>query len=159
VDLREQGSGVTGARNAGRLLGTRGFVLVLVLDTAKGAAAVWLARRLAPDAPWALLAAPAVVAGHIWPVWLKFKGGRGAATFMGVCFGLHPLIVPIAWAPGLILWMALRKGFVPRAVAFLASLPLGLWLVPGLVSRLCFTTAWLLVLLAHRSYFGKTLVG
>src|ERR1700722_2071300 len=62
TDLRAEGSGATGATNAARVLGTRGYVSVLILDTVKGMAAVYAARWLAPGAPWAMLTAPAAVA-------------------------------------------------------------------------------------------------
>jgi len=158
VDLRDQGSGATGASNAGRVLGARGYAAVLILDLVKGMAAVYAARWLAPEASWAMLAAPAVVAGHIWPVWLRFRGGRGAATLMGTLLALHPWIVPIAWAPGLLAWLVFRRGFAARVGAFLASLPVGLWLLPDPASRTALVIAWLLVLLAHRRYFGKTFI-
>lgn len=157
IDLRTKGSGVTGATNAARLLGRRGYVSVLILDTVKGMAAVYGARWLAPGAPWGLLTAPAVVAGHIWPVWLRFRGGRGAATLMGDCLALHWAIVPIAWIPGLLAGILTRKGLVARAVAYLASLPAGLCLLHGLQARVSLFLAWALVLLAHRSLFSKKL--
>jgi glycerol-3-phosphate acyltransferase PlsY len=157
IDLRAEGSGATGATNAARVLGGRGFAAVLILDTVKGMAAVYAAHWLAPGSPWAFLTAPAVVAGHIWPVWLRFQGGRGAATFMGVCLALHWAIVPIAWIPGLIAGLLIRKGFASRAVAFLVSLPVGLWLLPAKPARLALFCAWSLVLLAHRSHFSKKL--
>ena len=157
VDLRVAGSGATGASNAARVLGRRGYVSVLILDTAKGMAAVYGARWLAPHSPWALLAAPAVVAGHIWPIWLGFRGGRGAATLMGDCLAMHWAIVPLAWIPGLLAGILTRKGFVARAVAFLASLGLGECLLKDRAARVSLLIAWLLVLLAHRSHFSKKL--
>ena len=157
ADVRTQGSGTTGATNAARILGRRGYVSVLILDTAKGMAAVYAAFWLAPHAPWAALAAPAVIAGHIWPVWLRFRGGRGAAPFMGVCLALHWAIVPISWIPGLAAGFLARNSFIARIVAFTMSLPVGLWFLPGRANRVSLVLAWLLVLLAHRSYFAKQL--
>ena len=157
IDLRVEGSGATGATNAARVLGRRGYVSVLILDTVKGMAAVYAARWLAPGAPWAVLTAPAVVAGHIWPVWLRFRGGRGAATLMGDCLALHWAIVPIAWIPGLLVGMLTHKGLAARAVAYLASLPAGLLLLHDPQARISLFLAWALVLLAHRSLFSKKL--
>ena len=157
VDLRTAGSGATGASNAGRVLGRRGYVAVLILDTIKGMTAVYGARWLAPQSPWAMLVAPAVVAGHIWPLWLGFRGGRGAATLMGDCLAMHWAIVPLAWIPGLALGALTRSGFAARAVAFLASLAIGEWLLPGRAARVSLLLAWLLVLAAHRSHFSKKL--
>jgi glycerol-3-phosphate acyltransferase PlsY len=155
IDLRTEGSGATGATNAARILGKRAYVLVMALDTMKGAVALLGARLLAPHSPWAALAAPAVVAGHIWPVWLKFKGGRGAATLMGDCLAFHWGIVAGAFAPALLAGLIARKGIAFRVVAFIACLPIGLWLLPGLPDRVSLTAAWCMVLLAHRRLFGK----
>lgn len=159
IDLRTQGSGVTGASNVGRVLGTRGYLAVLILDTAKGLAAVYGAAWIAPHSPWAALAAPAVVAGHIWPVWLGFRGGRGAATFMGACLALHWAIVPVCWIPGIAAGLLARKSFVARATAYVVSLPVGWWLLQGHANHASLLLAWLLVLLAHRQYFAKQLSG
>ncbi len=157
VDLRQKGSGVTGASNAGRVLGMKGYVAVLILDTAKAMAAVYAAHWLAPEAPWGLLVVPAVVAGHIWPVWLGFKGGRGAAPLLGAFLAVNFWIVLYAFIPGAVAWAILRKGFATKAAAFASSLPIACWLVPAAPGRAALVLAWLLVLLAHRQYFGKTL--
>src|SRR5580698_1890510 len=79
-DIRDIGSGSTGARNVGRVLGKAGLILTAVGDLGKGALAVWLARAFSHDDISAALAVPAVVAGHLWPVQLKFHGGKGIAT-------------------------------------------------------------------------------
>jgi glycerol-3-phosphate acyltransferase PlsY len=155
VDLRSEGSGATGATNVSRILGRKAYAWVLVLDTLKGWLAVLGARWLAPASPWAALAAPAVVAGHIWPVWLRFRGGRGAATLMGDCFALHWAIVPLAWVPGFISVLFIHKWFIARSIAFVCSLPIGWWLLGNFPSRMSLLIGWLLVLLAHRDHFGK----
>ncbi len=155
IDLRNEGSGATGATNAARVLGKKAYAWVLILDTLKGLAAVLAARWLAPEQPWAALAGPAVVAGHIWPIWLRFRGGRGASTLMGACFAYHWAIVPLAWIPGFISLAFLNKWFIARTVAFVASLPLGWYLLGNFPARLSLLLAWLLVLLAHREHIGK----
>jgi hypothetical protein len=83
TDVRAQGSGATGATNAARSLGTQGFVMVMLLDTLKGAAAAALTRPAGLSAGWEFAAAAAVVAGHIWPVQLGFRGGRGFSPLLG----------------------------------------------------------------------------
>jgi len=82
-DIRQTGSGSSGATNVARVLGWRGFLITLSLDAGKGALAVFLARRaeLGSWAVWATLIA--VVAGHVWPLQLRFRGGKGAATYLG----------------------------------------------------------------------------
>jgi len=82
-DLREFGSGSVGARNAGRILGVPGFLLTLIGDVAKGALAVWAAQHMTQDERLVALAMVAVVVGHIWPVQLRFRGGKGIATSLG----------------------------------------------------------------------------
>jgi len=96
ADLRTLGSGNLGAANVLRASGIRAGVIVAVLDVAKGAASVALAMRISngPVAPAA--AGVAAVVGHIYPVWLKFKGGKGVATACGVFSVLTPLAVPPA---------------------------------------------------------------
>src|SRR3954463_9402629 len=83
-DLRTVGSGNLGAANVMRASGVTAGVLVAVLDMMKGAASVWLATRFS-DAAWVRAAAGlAAIVGHIYPVWLRFRGGKGVATACGV---------------------------------------------------------------------------
>jgi len=100
-DIRAIGSGNIGATNVLRT-GSKGLAAaVLLLDLGKGFAAVWLAWRLWPEA--AVVGAIGAVVGHCFPVWLRFRGGKGVATTAGVCFGLW-------WPIGLAyaaVWLAL----------------------------------------------------
>ena len=98
VDVKKTGSKNLGASNATMVLGWRFGVLIGALDIAKGAAAVLLTRFLAPDLPCiAYLAATCAVLGHIFPFYLKFKGGKGFATYIGIMAGLHfPVAVVLA---------------------------------------------------------------
>ena len=113
TDLRTFGSGNLGAANVLRASGVRAGVLVAVLDAAKGAASVALAMRIsnAPIAPAA--AGFAAIIGHIYPVWLKFKGGKGVATACGVFSVLTPLAVP----PSLVVFLvAVWRASTSRSV-------------------------------------------
>ncbi len=84
IDVRQLGSGGTGATNVLRTVGPRMAVVVLVADAAKGVTAVALAKLLADDMPMIVaLASILVIAGHIWPVFSRFHGGRGIATAVG----------------------------------------------------------------------------
>jgi len=84
-DVRRAGSGNIGATNVARVAGPLAGLLTLVLDTAKGAAAVVLAEHYADgSAKWLMLAGLAVLLGHCFPAWLRFKGGKGVATALGV---------------------------------------------------------------------------
>jgi len=99
-DVRESGSGGTGATNVSRRAGKMAGVITLLLDAAKGALAVTLARWLLTDNFginwWVALAAIIVVFGHCFPVWLGFRGGKGVATGVGVFLSLSPLSVAAA---------------------------------------------------------------
>jgi glycerol-3-phosphate acyltransferase PlsY len=156
-DLRKQGSGATGATNAGRMLGDRVFLIVLVLDAAKGALALAIARLLVPDSPWYVLGFPAAVAGHIWPVWLGFRGGRGAAVLLGASLVMHPLLPLAGLAPGLALLALTGKRFLAGATAFAATLLLMWWMLPSVSERVAYLAASGLVLLAHRDSVAKHL--
>jgi acyl phosphate:glycerol-3-phosphate acyltransferase len=96
IDLRTVGSGNIGATNAARALGTKLGLLVFVLDAAKAAFPVWLASHAlaaAPAAQWGLASvAMAAVLGHIFPVYLRFRGGKGVACALGVFLALDPIV-------------------------------------------------------------------
>jgi glycerol-3-phosphate acyltransferase PlsY len=106
-DVRKEGSGNIGATNVSRVAGPLAGILTLFLDGAKGAAAVLLAGRYSNDsAMWMVIAGLAALVGHCFPVWLKFKGGKGVATAAGVYLAL----CPPAFLAGLILFL-LVAGF------------------------------------------------
>jgi acyl phosphate:glycerol-3-phosphate acyltransferase len=97
-DLRRVGSGNLGAANVMRASGVTAGVLVAALDMAKGAASVWLAERLGSGPGLSAAAGVAAIVGHIYPVWLRFRGGKGVATACGVFSLLTPLALPPALA-------------------------------------------------------------
>jgi glycerol-3-phosphate acyltransferase PlsY len=89
VDIREAGSGNIGAANVTRVAGPVAGILTLLLDTAKGFFAVWLAGRYSGEsATWMMIAGLAVLMGHCFPVWLNLKGGKGVAAALGVFLAL-----------------------------------------------------------------------
>jgi len=96
-DLRRIGSGNVGAANVFRASGVTAGVLVAILDVAKGAASVVVAERMGGGAGTSALAGMAAIVGHIYPVWLQFRGGKGVATACGV----FALLTPAAVAPAL----------------------------------------------------------
>jgi len=154
-DIREIESGSTGARNVGRVLGKPGFVLTMLGDFGKGALAVWGAREWTNDNLFAALAMLAVVAGHIWPAQLRFRGGKGAATSFGALLMFDyrvALTILVLFLGG---FAIMRKTFFPAMFAF-ACLPLAsLWFSrDGLTATL---TAVLsaMILFAHRRNFAE----
>ena len=125
-DLRKIESGSIGARNAGRVLGKTGFVVTLLGDFGKGALAVWIAREWTGDNHLALLALLAVVVGHLWPVQLRFHGGKGVATSLGALLVFDyrvALVFPVLFLVGFAL---MRKSLLPAMFAF-ACLPMAAW--------------------------------
>jgi glycerol-3-phosphate acyltransferase PlsY len=90
-DVRKAGSGNIGATNVARVAGPLPGVLTLLFDVAKGAVSVWLAARVSSDsATWMIAAALGALLGHCFPVWLKFRGGKGVATAAGTFLVLCP---------------------------------------------------------------------
>src|SRR5258708_13928408 len=91
TDLRQVGSGNLGAANVMRSSGVQAGVLVAALDMAKGAASVWLAARVSDGADLPAAAGLPAILGHLYPIWLRFRGGKGVATGCGVVAVLTPL--------------------------------------------------------------------
>jgi glycerol-3-phosphate acyltransferase PlsY len=90
-DVRKSGSGNIGATNVARVAGPLPAVLTLLFDIAKGAASVWLAARITGgSATWMMIAALSALLGHCFPIWLKFRGGKGVATAAGAFLVLCP---------------------------------------------------------------------
>jgi acyl phosphate:glycerol-3-phosphate acyltransferase len=97
IDIREHGSGNAGATNTLRVLGARYAIIVLLLDIAKGVVAVWIAMGLGGGNPWVTCVSGfCAVAGHNWPVYFGFRGGKGIATTIGVLLILMPKSLLIA---------------------------------------------------------------
>ena len=101
-DIRAIGSGNIGAANVTRHAGKFAGILTLLFDAGKGYLAVWLATHFSRgNIRWIMVAAVCAVVGHMFPIWLNFKGGKGVATGLGV-------FLPIAWqavAAGIVLWL------------------------------------------------------
>lgn len=129
-DVRETGSGGTGATNVTRRAGKGAGLLTLLLDALKGMAAVLFARLLLGEGAgaewWVCAAGAAAVLGHVFPVWLGFRGGKGVATGLGVFLVLAPLATLCALAAFAVvvwLWRYVSLGSVTAA----AVLPLAVW--------------------------------
>ena len=106
ADLRVAGSGNLGAANVLRTSGMTAGVLVAVLDIAKGALSVALARRFSDQAAAPAMAGLAAIVGHIYPVWLRFRGGKGVAAACGVFFVLTPwAVAPAATVFAVTVWL------------------------------------------------------
>src|SRR5271170_4963803 len=170
IDIRSMGSGNAGATNALRTQGKLFGFLVLIIDIAKGVVAIaWLPAALLPgigidptlSREWLTVACGfAVIVGHVYPVWFDFRGGKGAATVVGVVAGLEPrLLVPLllSWCVVLVL-----TGFVGLAtmLATVALLIAVYILEPNNVPLLTFCGAvCAFVIYTHRSNIARMRAG
>lgn len=172
VDIRAVGSGNIGATNVLRVLGKRWGYPVFLIDAFKGFAAVRLAFLFVTYRPeaqpyaeyFAILAAIMAVAGHSFPVWLGFKGGKGVATSAGAVIGLMPLAVPLVFLVWVLVFETTRYVSLASIMAAIA-LPI----IVSLLARWKFVDTWaliyfsiaimLLVLWRHRSNCSRLLNG
>lgn len=158
-DVREIGSGNIGATNVLRT-GNKGLAAAtLVLDGTKGAAAVLLAGLIWPDMPQlAPLAGLAAFLGHLFPVWLRFRGGKGVATLIGVVAALlwqAAIAVAVVWILALLLTRFSSVGGMAGAIAA----PIAAFLLQRVDLAILFAGLALLVLWKHRANIGRLLKG
>lgn len=158
TDIRAQGSGATGATNARRLLGTRWGVGVALFDIAKGVVAVLLARALTGGDAWPALAGLVAVAGHCWPVWLGFRGGKGVATGLG-------MVLALAWPAGLgtaAVWLlgalATRISSAGALLACIAA-PFLVWAAAGPRPALATGIGTAIIVVRHDANIRRLLAG
>ncbi|WP_293496320.1 glycerol-3-phosphate 1-O-acyltransferase PlsY [Phenylobacterium sp.] len=175
IDLRDEGSGSTGATNVLRNLGLAPFVVVLLIDVLKGAAAIlfalwfypWLYAALAPPAvdvralaPWAVcLAGLAALIGHSRSIWLGFKGGKSVAAGLGV-------LLAMAWPVGIgglaVFGVAVaisRRISLGSILAAVTAIVLICVLQQPLAYRLLIVAGGLYVIVLHRANIGRLLAG
>lgn len=150
ADIRQTGSGGTGATNVSRKAGRAAGVLTLLLDAAKGSVAVLIAKSVSGD-DWVIAAAAiAALVGHIFPVWLGFRGGKGVATAVGIFLVLAP--VALLCAGVIFIAIVVTTRYVSLGSILAAVLiPVFVWLQSGL--RPLLTAAILgaaLIVFAHR---------
>ena len=164
VDPRRDGSGNVGATNVARLIGKRWFPVVFFLDAAKGAAAVHLVTPLAgPDVHWLPLARTAcggaAVAGHVFSVFLRFRGGKGVTTTAGVLAALAPL--PLLGAVVVFVVTLTLSGFISLASVLAAiAVPLLAWWWTAPSELLWFSgTIAALILIRHYTNLYRILRG
>jgi glycerol-3-phosphate acyltransferase PlsY len=129
ADVRAAGSGNIGATNVLRTTGRGAGVATLLLDIAKGYLAVWLAGRLTADNVWwTSAAALAVMAGHAFPVFLNFKGGKAVASFVGAFLRLTP--VPLAAVLAVfVVVVGITRHISLGSIVAAATLPFAVWLI------------------------------
>ena len=163
VDLQKVGSGNIGATNVYRCVGKGWGVAAFVLDAVKGFVPAFVFPRLMETAPpWLGLACGiAAVAGHNWPVWLKFKGGKGVSTSAGMLLGIAPAAVGIGFAAFAATVLITRWVSLGSILAALAVPAAYLWLY-GTGNRLlagALVAMGLLVVVKHRANIGRLING
>jgi acyl phosphate:glycerol-3-phosphate acyltransferase len=159
IDVRLAGSGNVGAANVLRTTGTWRAVAVMALDVAKGAAAVLIVHVAAGGASAAALAGAAAVVGHIYPVWLRFHGGKGVAVAAGVFSMLSPLATGVAASLFLAVVWATRYVSLGSIAATLALPPIAWWAgaPPAVVGAAAGTGS--LILFRHRANLRRLRLG
>ena len=166
VDVRQHGSGNIGATNTLRVLGKKYGYAVFVGDVLKGFLAVrlalWLAHfDLANSYLIGIFAALFVVLGHSFPVWLRFKGGKGVAAAAGACLGLLPVATFIAIAVWIGMFLVFRYVSLASIIAAVA-LAVSAWLLGNATDPILLVFTWLIVgviILRHRSNIVRLFQG
>lgn len=153
IDLRQHGSGNLGATNTFRVLGARVAAPVMVLDVLKGFVPAFLFPRwdASPDWRWALAYGAAAIVGHVFPVYMGFKGGKGVATGAGVFLGLAPGAVGPAFLVWLVTLRFSRMVSLSSILAALAMVPLLFVTHSPPEVRVLGTAVALFVVFSHRS--------
>lgn len=159
-DVRREGSGNVGATNALRAAGWKVGVTVTILDIAKGSLAVWAMMVFNPESAWLAASMLAVVAGHCFPPWLLFRGGKGVATGFGAFLVIAPLSAAAAFGVwivmlGLFRWVSLAS------MTATASFPVLLQIVdsPDWITLLSVAAAAILIILRHHSNIRNLATG
>ncbi len=163
VDIRASGSGNIGATNVARLLGKKFGIITLVLDCLKGFLPIFLASKFLPEGPayqiTLLLCGVLAVVGHMFPVYLGFKGGKGVATGLGVFLYLSPIAIAISCL--VFVTTVALSGFV-SAGSLLASglFPLWLWLLgESVASVVTGVIIAALIWIKHNENIGRLIRG
>ncbi|NLX25167.1 MAG: glycerol-3-phosphate 1-O-acyltransferase PlsY [Lentisphaerae bacterium] len=160
VDIRQQGSGNIGATNVFRVVGKGWGVFTFVLDALKGFIPAFVFWRLAHlGAEWGVLFGILAILGHTFPVFLKFKGGKGVATSAGMLLGVAPVAVGIGflcWVLCLVFSRIVSLSSILAAVAVAVSV---WWMDNGLTVRIALTVLSLLVIWLHRANIKRLMNG
>lgn len=159
-DVRSMGSGNIGATNVLRTTGRGLGVVTLLLDILKGYVAVWLMARYHHDPLWTSLAALAVMAGHAFPIFLKFHGGKAVASFIGAFIYLTPL--PLLASLILFVIVVWRTRFISLGSILAAgTFPLGVWLIlhPALPVIAAAIVAGAFIVIRHRANIARLRAG
>ncbi|MBI5920608.1 MAG: glycerol-3-phosphate 1-O-acyltransferase PlsY [Betaproteobacteria bacterium] len=159
ADPRSFGSGNPGATNVLRTGNKLAALLTLLGDAAKGWLAVWLASRYGTET--VLIAATGLAAflGHVFPLFLKFHGGKGVATAFGVLLGLSALLGLAAAATWLLVALITRYSSLAALSAAISAAMFSWWLLPDTITAECVSAISLILIWRHRSNIANLLAG
>ncbi|PIC56716.1 glycerol-3-phosphate acyltransferase [Sporosarcina sp. P12(2017)] len=152
LDLRVEGSGNPGARNAGRVLGKSMFFVVLLLDAIKGALPIIVSRVFGFSPAIVLLMLFAVMLGHCFPLFHRFRGGKGAASLLGGMIVFQPLVLLLILIFSGLLYSWIRKK-TKAAVLGLSAIVPAVFIGYGEWAGIVAVCLFVLVVYTHRSYF------
>jgi glycerol-3-phosphate acyltransferase PlsY len=160
VDIRTQGSGNIGATNVFRVIGKGWGIFTFVLDALKGFIPAFVFPRLAGlDPEWGVLFGIVAILGHSFPVYLKFKGGKGVATSAGMLLGVAPMAVLVGFISWVLCLMLSRIVSLSSIVAAIA-VAIAVWIQDkGLIINIALTVLSILVIWLHRANIRRLLNG
>jgi glycerol-3-phosphate acyltransferase PlsY len=158
-DLRRVGSGNLGAANVLRASGVTAGVIVALLDVGKGVAGVLVAARLDGSNATPAVAGLAAIVGHIYPVWLRFRGGKGVATACGVFAALAPVALPPALAVFLLSAWLTKYISVGSVLASAALPPIAYAMGTPTPIVMVASAAAVLIVFRHRSNLARVWLG
>lgn len=159
VDLRTTGSGNVGATNVLRTSGIITAVVAAALDAAKGAAAVWLASLTGGDPGARAACGVMAVVGHVYPVWLRFRGGKGVATACGAFAVLAPAATLVAGVAWIAVCLLTRYSSLASIVAAVTLAVVESWMGPSAAVRGAALGTAALVVFRHRDNLSRLVAG
>ncbi|NLD19343.1 MAG: glycerol-3-phosphate 1-O-acyltransferase PlsY [Clostridiales bacterium] len=156
IDIKKEGSGNAGTTNALRVMGKKAGVITLVIDVLKGVAAVLLGAFVAgsPAVYWCALA---VVCGHVWPAFYRFKGGKGVATVFGAAVGINPVFGFSALGIVIIIVLLTKRMSVGSLTGAVCFPVLAIFMERDFFTVACIMA--LLIIYNHRANIGRLVKG
>lgn len=154
-NIRTEGSGNPGARNAGRLYGKKAFIVTFIGDALKGTFVIFLAKQLGYGTDIELLALFAVTLGHIYPIIYKFRGGKGVSTFIGGLLAFNPLVFGL-FIGLFVLFYPISRSFTLAGLCAILLMPvIILGFAYDMIACLIACCISILVIYAHRDNLQK----
>jgi acyl phosphate:glycerol-3-phosphate acyltransferase len=151
IDIRTVGVRNMGSANVIREVGKWEGALAAIIDVGKGTAAVWIAHLIGVTEYWIMAAGFAAVLGHNFPIFLKFRGGRGAAAFIGVMLFLSPIATAVSLCIFAVLWLVIHHTFTALAVTS-PFIVIAIWLVERSPILILFVVVTILFMFIRSKY-------